>query len=348
MRIAQVAPLYERTPPLLYGGTERVVSYLTEELVRQGHDVTLFASGDSLTSARLVPCCEKALRLDAGSWDRLAYHIIMLDEVYRNGSSFDIVHFHIDYLHFPVSARQQLPHLTTLHGRLDIPELARVYRHFNNIPLVSISNAQRKPIARANWRATIYHGLPENQYAFREDPGRYLAFIGRISPEKRVDRAIEVAKRTGIPLRIAAKVDPVDTAYYEQKIKPLLNHPLIEFLGEIGEGEKQEFLGGACALLFLIDWPEPFGLAMIEAMACGTPVIAFRHGSVPEIVHPGVNGLIVDSVEEAICAVARLDSLSRSNCRQAFRERFTVEKMARNYVAEYLDLQADWPQGSSV
>ena len=345
MRIAQVAPLYESTPPQLYGGTERVVSYLTEELVRQGHDVTLFASGDSVTSARLVSCCQKALRLNAEGWDPLAYHVIMLDEVYRNGSSFDVVHFHIDYLHFPVSARQKVPHLTTLHGRLDVPELSRLYRHFASMPLVSISNAQRKPIAGANWRATIYHGLPENLYTLRNEPGKYLAFIGRISPEKRVDRAIEVAKRTGIPLRIAAKVDPVDAAYYQRKIKPLMKHPLIEYIGEIGEQEKQEFLGGACALLFLIDWPEPFGLAMIEAMACGTPVIAFGHGSVPEIVQPGLNGQIVNSVDEAICAVARLGGLSRLNCRRTFEERFTAERMAKNYVAEYLDLQRGPQQG---
>jgi glycosyltransferase involved in cell wall biosynthesis len=265
----------------------------------------------------------------------------MLDRVYRNRPSFDVVHFHIDYLHFPVSARQKLPHLTTLHGRLDLPELSSLYRHFNDMPLVSISDAQRRPIPWANWLATIYHGLPENFYTPRNQPGRYLAFLGRISPEKRVDRAIEVAIRTNTPLRIAAKIDPVDAAYYEQKIKPMLRHPLVDYLGEIGENEKEEFLGEASALLFLIDWPEPFGLAMIEAMACGTPVIAFRNGSVPEIVEDGLNGYVVESVDEAALAVERLTRLSRSACRCSFEQRFTVETMARNYVAQYRELLSD-------
>jgi len=341
VRIAQVGPLYERTPPQLYGGTERVVSYLTEELVRQHHQVTLFASGDSITQAELVSPCARALRLDPDCRDPLAYHIMMLDQVYRRAADFDVIHFHIDYLHFAVSARQHVPQLTTLHGRLDLPELSHVYRHFRKMPLVSISDSQRGPIAWANWRATVYHGLPEDLYSLESAPGKYLAFIGRISPEKRVDRAIEVAKSTGMPLRIAAKVDRADREYFESRIKPQLDHPLIEYIGEIGEDEKQELLGGAYALLFLIDWPEPFGLAMIEAMACGTPVIAFRHGSVPEIIEEGKSGFIVDSMDQAVEAVRRVESISRAACRAEFDRRFTVAGMARNYVAEYRRLQSD-------
>ena len=340
MRIAQVAPLYERTPPRLYGGTERVVSYLTEELVRQGHDVTLFASGDSVTSAELIAPCERALRLDPDCCDALAYHIIMLDQVYRRASQFDVIHFHIDYLHFPTSRRQRVPQLTTLHGRLDLPELQHVYRQFRDMPLVSISNAQRRPLEWANWRATIFHGLPENLYSPDRGAGRYLAFIGRISPEKRVDRAIEVAQRVGMPIRIAAKIDKVDAEYFQTQIKPMLDHPLVEFIGEITEDEKQELLGNAYALLFLIDWPEPFGLAMIEAMACGTPVIAFRNGSVPELVQEGVSGFVVDSMDQAAAAVYKVETLHRAACRKAFEDRFTVCRMARNYVAEYKRLQA--------
>jgi len=341
MRIAQVGPLYESTPPKLYGGTERVVSYLTEELVRQGHQVTLFASGDSITSAELVSPCERALRLDAGCRDPLAYHIILLDQVFRRASDFDVIHFHIDYLHFAVSARQRVPQLTTLHGRLDLPELRHVYQRFRDMPLVSISDAQRRPIAWANWRATIFHGLPEKLYSLASAPGKYLTFIGRISPEKRVDRAIEVAKRTGIPIRIAAKVDRADAEYFEREIKHLLDHPLVEYIGEVSEGEKQELLGGACALLFLIDWPEPFGLAMIEAMACGTPVIAFGHGSVPEIIEEGKSGFVVSSVDQAVDAVGKIPTLSRAGCRAAFDRRYTAARMAANYVAEYSRLQND-------
>lgn len=338
MRIAQVAPLYESTPPRLYGGTERVVSYLTEELVRQGHDVTLFASGDSITSAELVAPCERALRLDPNCPDPLAYHIVMLDQVYRRAEDFDVIHFHIDYLHFATSSRHNVPHLTTLHGRLDLPALRQVYRQFSEEPLVSISDSQRRPIPWANWRATIFHGLPENLYSFEPHPRGYLAFIGRISPEKRVDRAIEIAKQVGMPIRIAAKVDKVDTEYFAERIKPMLCHPLVEYIGEIGDREKPEFLGGANALLFPIDWPEPFGLAMIEAMACGTPVIAFRRGSVPEIIEDGATGFIVDSVEQAVSAVRRLGSLRRTACRRAFERRFTVCRMAMDYVAEYVQL----------
>ena len=340
MRIAQVAPLYESTPPQLYGGTERVVSYLTEELVREGHEVTLFASGDSVTEAKLIAPCERALRLDPGCRDPLAYHMIMLDQVYRRADQFDVIHFHIDYLHFPVSRWQHVPQLTTLHGRLDLPELGRVYKQFRDMPLVSISDSQRRPLPWANWRATIFHGLPEHLYSFDSSPGKYLVFIGRISPEKRVDRAIEAAKRVGMPIRIAAKVDKADAEYFEREIKHLLDDPLVEFIGEVGESQKQELLCGAYASLFLIDWPEPFGLAMIESMACGTPVIAWRNGSVPEVLQDGVSGFVVDSMDEAEAAVRRVGSLSRAGCREAFEERYTVARMARNYVTEYKRLQA--------
>jgi glycosyltransferase involved in cell wall biosynthesis len=341
VRIAQVSPLYERTPPRLYGGTERVVSYLTEELVRQGHQVTLFASGDSATRAELIWPCERALRLDPDCRDPLAYHIIMLDQVYSRAADFDVIHFHIDYLHFAISAKHHTPQLTTLHGRLDLPELRHVYRHFREMPLISISEAQRRPMGWANWRATVFHGLPKDLYSFQGQAGKYLVFLGRISPEKRVDRAIEVAKRAGIPIRIAAKVDRVDGDYFKSEIEPLLDHPLVEFVGEVGESEKQELLGDAYALLFLIDWPEPFGLAMIEAMACGTPVIAFRHGSVPEIIEEGNSGFVVDSVDQAVEAVGRVGTLSRAACRAAFDRRFTVAQMARNYLAQYKRLQTD-------
>jgi glycosyltransferase involved in cell wall biosynthesis len=338
LRIAQVAPLYERVPPLLYGGTERVVSYLTEELVRLGHQVTLFASGDSVTSAKLIAPCERALRLEKKCHDWLSYHIVMLDQVFRRASEFDVIHFHIDYLHFPVSNRTQIQNLTTLHGRLDLPELAAVYRQFDAMPVVSISDAQRQPLACANWRATVYHGLPPDLLSLQPEAGKYLAFLGRISPEKRVDRAIEIAKQADMPLRIAAKVDRVDQDYFTAHIKPLLDHPLIEFLGEIGDKEKQAFLGGAEALLFPIDWPEPFGLAMIEAMACGTPVIAFRRGSVPEIIDEGLTGFIVDNVEQAVNAVKRVEALNRAACREIFERRFSAFRMAGDYVAEYTRL----------
>jgi glycosyltransferase involved in cell wall biosynthesis len=343
LRIAQVAPLYESVPPALYGGTERVVSYLTEELVRQGHEVTLFASGDSTTAAELIPPCRRALRLDPDCLDSLAYHIIMLEEVFRRANDFDIVHFHIDYLHFPVSRRTRVPNLTTLHGRLDLPELKEVYRQFPDMPLVSISNAQRKPLAVRSWRATVYHGLPEDLYSFEERPGKYLAFIGRTSPEKGLDRAIEAAIKAEMPIRIAAKVDKVDKEYFEATIKPLLDHPLVEFIGEIGEREKQELLGGAYALMFMIDWPEPFGLAMIEALACGTPVIAFRRGSVPEIIDHGVTGFIVNNVDEAVAAIPRVATLNRGDCRKALDERFSSYRMAKDYLTEYAGLQCEEP-----
>jgi glycosyltransferase involved in cell wall biosynthesis len=343
MRIAQVAPLYESVPPALYGGTERVVSYLTEELVREGHEVTLFASGDSTTAAKLIPPCKRALRLDPDCQDSLAYHIIMLEEVFRRAHNFDIVHFHIDYLHFPVSRRTRVANITTLHGRLDLPEHAAVYRRFPDMPLVSISDAQRQPLPLASWRATVYHGLPDDLYSFEPRSGKYLAFIGRISPEKGLDRAIESAVRAGMPIRIAAKIDKVDREYFEVAIKPLLDHPLVEYIGEIGEREKSEFLGGAYALMFLIDWPEPFGLAMIEALACGTPVIAFRRGSVPELIDHGVTGFIVNSVEEAVEAIAQVAKLNRGDCRKAAEQRFSSYRMANDYLTQYAALQTQDP-----
>ena len=335
MRIAQVSPLFESVPPKYYGGTERVVSYLTEELVRQGHDITLFASGDSETEARLVACCRRALRLDKASIDHLAHHTVQLERVYRHRDAFDLIHFHTDYLHYPVSRRETTPHLTTLHGRLDIPDLVPLYREFPEVPLVSISNSQRDPLPRANWVGTVYHGLPEDLYTFREKPGSYLAFLGRVSPEKRVDRAIRIARRVGMQIKIAAKVDLVDKAYFENVIEPLLDDPGVEYVGEIGEAEKDEFLGNAWAFLFPIDWPEPFGLVMIESMACGTPVIAYPHGSVSEVMEDGVTGYVVNHVEDAVRAVERVDRLSRRRCREVFEERFSVSRMARDYAAIY-------------
>ena len=338
MRIAQVAPLYESVPPKQYGGTERVVSYLTEELVRQGHDVTLYASGDSITGARLIAPCPRSLRLDPQAVDHLAHHILMLEQVAADAPSYDVIHYHIDYLHFPLSRRIPVPHVTTLHGRLDLADLPSLYREFTDIPLVSISNAQREPLAWANWQATVYHGLPADLYRFRATPGKYLAFLGRISPEKRVDRAIEIARRIGMPLKIAAKVDRVDREYFKAEIEPLLGTPGVEYIGEIGEGEKDDLLGNAYALLFPIDWPEPFGLVMIEAFACGTPVIAYRRGSVPEVLHDGETGFVVTGLEDAVRAAERLEQIDRRRCRAVFEERFTAERMARDYVAVYQTL----------
>jgi glycosyltransferase involved in cell wall biosynthesis len=337
LRIAQVSPLYESVPPRLYGGTERVVSYLTEELVRQGHDVTLFASGDSLTSARLIPCSPKSLRLDPNCVDQMAHQFVMLDKVVEHVSQdeFDIVHFHIDYFHFPISRAYHIPHLTTLHGRLDLPDLLPLYDRYAEMPVVSISNDQRKPLPQANWIANVYHGLPADSLIAGQGAGKYLAFIGRICPEKRVDRAIEIAVRAGMQLKIAAKVDRVDREYYEDKIKPMLKQPGIEFVGEIREDQKSEFLGNASALLFPIDWPEPFGLAMIEAMACGTPTLAFRCGSVPEIITPGVTGEIVATVDEAASAIENLLMMNRADVRRGFEDRFTASRMARDYVSLY-------------
>jgi len=339
MRIAQVAPLHESVPPKLYGGTERVVSYLTEECVRRGHEVTLFASGDSITGAKLRPAIPRALRLEgAKSIDALALHLRMVDMVAREARDFDIVHFHIDHLHFPVTRRERIAAVTTLHGRLDLANLHPLYREFAEMHLVSVSESQRRPMPWVNWVGTVYHGVPENLYQARTQQGTYLAFLGRISPEKRVDRAIEIAKRTGMPLKIAAKVDPVDREYFESRICRLLEHPLVEYIGEIGEHEKSEFLGHACALLFPIDWPEPFGLVMIEALACGTPVIAYRAGSVPEVIDDGKSGFIVEDLEQAVSAVMRVGALDRRTCRRVFEERFSARRMCSDYLAIYGDL----------
>ena len=335
MRIAQVAPLYERVPPRQYGGTERVVSYLTEELVRLGHDVTLFASGDSITQAQLQSPCDRALRLDPDSRDSLAPHIRMLGHVYRQAPAFDVIHCHTDYLSLPLARAASTPTVITLHGRLDIPELHPLYTDYPDIPLVSISDAQRLPLAQANWVATVYHGLPADLYSFQPQPDRYLLFLGRIAPEKRPDSAIRIACRAGIPLRIAAKVDPADQTYFETAIRPLLTHPLIDFIGEVNEQQKQTLLGNALALLFPIDWPEPFGLVMIEALACGTPVIARRRGSVPEILQHGRTGWICETEDDMLTAVQRVELLDRSACRREFEERFTVTCMAHQYVEVY-------------
>ena len=336
MKIAQVAPLFESVPPKLYGGTERVVSWLTEELVRQGHDITLFASGDSVTKARLVPICERSLRLDEQCQDELAHIVLGLEQVLKKESQFDFVHWHVDYICYPLVRRMQTPHVSTLHGRLDIPDLVPLYREYSEIPVISISDAQRKPLPWINWQGTIYHGLPEKLFTFRAEPGNYLAFLGRISPEKRVDRAIEIAERVGMKLRIAAKISKPDQPYYDEVIKPLIERsPNVEFLGEISEREKNEFLGKAYALLFPIDWPEPFGLVMIEAMACGTPIIAFPGGSVVEVMEDGASGFIVTNVADAVKAVERVETLSREKCRRVFERRFTDKIMAQNYLKLY-------------
>jgi glycosyltransferase involved in cell wall biosynthesis len=338
MRIAQVAPLYESVPPKFYGGTERVVHYLTEELVRQGHDVTLFASGDSATNANLVPTCPTALRLSGGDVDSLALHLVMLEEVFRASANFDVVHFHVDYLHFSASRRLQFPHVTTLHGRLDLPALEDLYREFSDIPLVSISDAQRSPLPWANWQGTVYHGLPLDLLAPGNGDGGYLAFLGRISPEKRLDRAIEISRRSRLPLKVAAKIDDADREYFETQIRHLCEGPDVDFVGEIDESRKAEFLGKARALLFPIDWPEPFGLVMIEALACGTPVVAFRGGSVDEVIDDGVTGFVVTSVEEAVRAVERIGDIKRETCREIFESRFSADRMAADYMKIYTRL----------
>jgi glycosyltransferase involved in cell wall biosynthesis len=335
MRIAQVSPLYESCPPPLYGGTERVVSYLTEELVRQGHEVTLFASGDSRTAATLRAPCSRALRLNPKCKDPLPHHLVLINRVVRSADAFDIIHFHADFLHFPLFAPLWGKTLTTTHGRLDLPDLPSLLREFPMMPLVSISNAQRAPLSWAKWHGTVYHGLPTDLYTLGEGEGGYLAFIGRVSPEKGLERAIRIARRASIPLRIAAKVDKVDREYYNTRIKPLLKAPGIEFIGEIGDHEKGAFFGDAVALLFPINWPEPFGLVMIEAMANGTPVIGSRRGSVPEIIDDGVTGFVVNSVDAALGVLPEAISLDRAKVRRRFEERFSVERMARDYVALY-------------
>lgn len=334
MKIAQVAPLYESVPPKAYGGIERVVSYLTEQLIREGHSVTVFASGDSITSGELVACCPKSISQYESWMDPMAFHALQLYKVFER--TFDIVHFHIEYLSFPFCKIVGMPSVTTLHGPLpDIPELFRV---FKDLPFISISNAQRAAFSNLNWRGTIHHGLPPELYTFKGEPGKYLAFLGRIAPEKGCDHAIAIAKKTAVPIKIAAKIDPYDHPYFDSKIKPLFRDPLVEFIGEIGEREKNELLGNALALLFPIDWPEPFGLVMIEALACGTPVIAYRRGSVPEVIEDGVSGRIVDDVEGAAAAVEEIGRISRHVCRQKFEARFTASRMAREYVSVYRSL----------
>lgn len=345
MRIAQVAPLTEAIPPKLYGGTERVVNWLTEELVALGNDVTLFASGDSHTSAKLQAIWPKALRLDGSIRDPNALHMVMLENVRRQSEDFDLLHFHLDYYPFSLFSRQPTPFITTLHGRLDLPEHQPVFKAFCKTPLVSISNSQRRPISQANWIRTIYHGVPEALLTPRPVKQTYLAALGRIAPEKSMDRAIRIAKQCGIPLKIAAKVDRVDQDYYDEIIKPMLDTPHVEYIGEIGDQEKSEFLSGAIGLLVTIDWPEPFGLVMIEAMACGTPVIAFNRGSVPEIVEDDLTGYIVEDELSAVNAIHRIDQLDRHKVRRRFEERFTARRMALDYLAAYRAImQADRPR----
>jgi glycosyltransferase involved in cell wall biosynthesis len=335
MRIAQVAPLFESIPPKLYGGTERVVSYLTEELVRLGHDVTLFASGDSVTAARLEAICSHALRLNTGIFNHNAPMTMLMEQALGKPNDFDIIHSHLDFMGFPLARRNPTPTVTTFHGRLDLPELQPVFREYAEMPMVSISDSQRKPVSWANWQATVYHGLPSDLYSLHPTPGGYLAFLGRIAPEKRPDHAIELAKRAGIPLRIAAKVDAADREYFRTEIEPLLSDPLIEYIGEITDAEKNQFLGEAMALVCPYDWPEPFGLVLIEALACGTPVLAYRRGSIPEIIEDGVTGFVCEGLDEMTAAIPRIPAIDRQRCRWAFDQRFSVERMALDYLRVY-------------
>jgi glycosyltransferase involved in cell wall biosynthesis len=340
MRIAQVAPLTEAVPPKLYGGTERVVHWLTEELVALGNDVTLFASGDSQTSAKLVATWPKALRLDGAVRDANALHMVMLERVRQNcdDEEFDFLHFHLDYYPFSLFSRQPTPFLTTLHGRLDLPEHQPVFHTFSKVPVISISDAQRRPVPQAHWIRTIHHGIPEKLLMPRPVTPGYLAVLGRIAPEKGVDRAIKIAIRCGIPLKIAAKIDPADQDYYDEVMRPLMDHPLVEYIGEINDREKSDFLSGAIGLLLPIDWPEPFGLVMIEAMACGTPVIAYNRGSVTEIIEENLTGFIVEDEISAVAAVHRLAQLNRGAIRRQFEQRFTARRMALDYLAAYRGL----------
>jgi glycosyltransferase involved in cell wall biosynthesis len=344
MRIAQVAPLFESVPPQLYGGTERVVSWLTEEMVRQDHEVTLFATGDSQTAARLVPACRRALWRDPACRDPLPHHVRLVELVAREAHRFDMIHFHLDYVHFPSVRRLPCATVTTVHGRLHPPDEQPLFETFSDVPLVSISDYQRKPIPGANWAATIYHGLPRDLHPFREGTGAYLAFLGRLSPEKGIVSAVEIARRTGLPLRVAARIYPEERPYYEQVVDRMFRaSPWVEFVGEVGGRAKDEFLGNARALLFPIDWDEPFGLVMIEAMACGTPVVAFRRGSVPEVMADGVTGFVVQDVDEAVRAVGQVGGLSRRDCRRVFERRFDVSRMTHNYLELYRKLAADEP-----
>lgn len=335
MKIAQIAPLYESVPPKLYGGTERVVAYLTEALVELGHDITLYASGDSKSRARLRAGCDSALRLKPGLSDPIADHILLIERVFQDSEEFELVHSHLDYMPFPMLRRMSVPHLTTLHGRLDTPNLLNVFREFKDEPLVSISDAQRTPLAFCNWQRTVHHGLPADLYEYRPGPGKFLAFLGRVSPEKGLPQALEIAAQAGLPLKIAAKVDKVDKEYFEAQIEPMLSRSGVEFIGEIGEHEKNDFLGSAVALLFPIHWPEPFGMVLIESMACGTPIIAYPCGSVPEVVDDGVSGLIVNDVPGAVEALKKIAKLDRKLCRKKFEERFTATTMAQNYLSIY-------------
>jgi glycosyltransferase involved in cell wall biosynthesis len=332
VHIAQLAPLFESVPPRGYGGTERVVAYLSDALQALGHEVTLFASGDSRTRAELCACAPRALRLDPNAGDPVALHLLLLERAFERAREFDVIHAHLDYLAFPVARRCEVPVVTTLHGRLDLPWLPPVFGEYAEQRLVSISDAQRRPLPDANWIGTVHHGLPRDLYRFHGGPGRYLAFVGRISVEKRVDRAIEIATRAGVPLRIAAKIDPTDQAYFRTVVEPLLRHPLVEYVGELDDAHKDEFIGNAAALLFPIDWPEPFGLAMIEALACGTPVIAWPHGSVREVVEDGVSGRIVEDIDSAVAAVREIDGIDRRMCRARFEACFTAERMASQYL----------------
>jgi glycosyltransferase involved in cell wall biosynthesis len=338
MRIAQISPLTEAVPPKLYGGTERVIAWLTEELVALGHDVTLFASGDSQTSARLEAIWPRALRLDTSVRDPMGLHMAMLEQVRRQSDHFDVLHFHLDYYPFSLFSRQSTPFITTLHGRLDLPEHQPVFTTFSSMPVISISNSQRRPVPQAGWVKTIYHGLPADLLTPKPVRPGYLAFLGRISPEKSVDRAIRIAERCGLPIKIAAKIDRADRDYFEEQIRPLMSLPFVEYLGEINDAQKSEFLSGAIALLVPIDWPEPFGLVMIEAMACGTPVIAFNRGSVPEIIEDGLTGFIVEDETSAVGAIGQLSTLSREGVRARFEERFTARRMANEYLAVYRQL----------
>jgi glycosyltransferase involved in cell wall biosynthesis len=335
MRIAQVAPLYESVPPKAYGGTERVVSWLTEELVRLGHEVTLFASGDSMTTAELVPCCPESLRLSTDCVDQMAHHFVLLEKVLQRKDEFDLIHFHTDYLHFPISSREKYIHVSTLHGRLDIPDLVPLYDFYSHAPVISISHAQRDPLPHLNWQGTVHHGFSPELYKLHTKPGKYVAFLGRTSPEKGLDRAIEIARQAGMPLKIAAKIDKADQEYFDSCIRPLLDTGDIEFLGEIGYPEKNQFLGEASALLFPIAWPEPFGIVMIEAMACGTPVIAYPFGSVPEVVKDGVSGYVVPDLQSAVDAVHNIDCLDRKKVRKHFEQHFTANRMTQDYLRIY-------------
>ncbi len=338
MRIAQVAPLTEAVPPKLYGGTERVVHWLTEELVALGHEVTLFASGDSRTSARLEAGWPRAVRLDGAIRDANALHMTMLERVRRQAPDFDLLHFHLDYYPFSLFSRQAVPFVTTLHGRLDLPEHQPVFAAFHDVPVVSISAAQRRPLSQANWVRTVHHGLPEKLLTPKPVKPSYFAFLGRIAPEKGIDRAIRIAQHCGVKLKVAAKVDNVDREYFDERIEPMMKSAGVEYIGEINDKEKSEFLSGAHVLLVPIDWPEPFGLVMIEAMACGTPVIAFNRGSVPEVIDDGLTGFIVEDINGAIGAVDRLGSLARENIRRRFEERFTARRMAQDYLSVYRSL----------